>query len=90
MERAMVLDWVPERHPDVSKKDAEDAWNNCLVSVPAYKGNPERYLAIGVDDKGRLLELVVVRKENFWLIIHGQTPPQEDIRRKLGVDRRKR
>lgn len=35
MERAavpnQVLNQVPERYPDASKKDAEDAWNNCLA-----------------------------------------------------------
>lgn len=89
MERVIVLDRVPERHPDVSKQDAEDAWNNCLISTPAFDVNPDRYLAIGVDGKGRLIELVAIRKKNVWLIIHGQTPPKESIRRKLGLGRRK-
>lgn len=90
LERVVVLDRVPERHPEVSKEDAEDAWCNCLMSTPAFKGDPDRYLAVGVDGKGRLIELVVVRKpRGLWLVIHAQTPPQEGIRKRLGIDRRK-
>lgn len=85
-----MLDRVPERHPEVSKEDAADAWNNCIKCTPAYQGDPDRYLAIGADNKGRLIELVAVRKEGgIWLIIHGQTPPQESIKRALGLGRRK-
>ena len=91
MERVVVLDRIPERHPDVSKEDAAEAWSHCLASAPALDCNPDRYLAIGVDGKGRLVELIAVRKENgLWLIIHAQTPPQEDIKRKLGLGRKKR
>lgn len=91
MERVIVLDRVPERHPEVSKQDAADAWNNCIKCIPAFKGDPDRYLAIGADNKGRLIELVAVRREGGdWLIIHGQTPPQESIKRALGLERRKR
>lgn len=90
MEHVIVLDRVTERHPDVSKKDAADVWNNCIRCMPAYEGDPDRYLAIGTDNKGRLIELVVVRQEGgLWLVIHGQTPPQENIKRALGFRRRK-
>lgn len=89
MERVIVLDRVPERHPNVTKEDAAQAWSHCLACTPAFDVNPDRYVAIGVDDKGRLVELVVIRKQGgLWLIIHAQTPPHEDIKRKLGIERR--
>ena len=28
MDRVIVLDRVPERHPDVSKEDAAEAWDS--------------------------------------------------------------
>ncbi len=90
MEKVIVLDRVTERHPDVSKRDAADAWNNCIKCMPAHEGDPDRYIAIGADGKGRLIELVAVRKDGgLWLVIHGQTPPQEGIKRALGFGRRK-
>jgi hypothetical protein len=59
--------------------------------MPAIDMDPDRYIAIGADSKGRLIELVVVRKEGgLWLVIHGQTPPQETIKRALGFGRRKK
>jgi hypothetical protein len=91
MERVFVLDRVPERHPDVSKQDAADAWNHCVACTPAFDVDPDRYLGIGIDNKGRYVELVAVRKQGgLWLVIHAQTPPQEDIKRKLGFGRRKK
>jgi hypothetical protein len=42
-------------------------------------------------NKGRYVELVAVRKQGgLWLVIHAQTPPQEDIKRKPGFGRRKK
>lgn len=90
MEQVVVLDRVPARHPEVSKQDAADAWNNCIKCMPALDKDPDRYIAIGVDGKGRLIELIVIRKAGgLWLIIHGQTPPQESIKKALGFGRRK-
>lgn len=87
----IVLDRVPERHPDVSKRDAEDAWNHCIACAPAIDVNPDRYIAVGIDGKGRLLELVVIRKDGgMWLVIHAQCPPQKAIREKLGLGRARR
>ena len=90
MERIIVLDRVPERHPEVSKEDAVEAWSHCIACTPAFDKDPDRYVAIGIDAKGRQVELVVIRKDGgLWLIIHAQTPPQHDIRGKLGFGRRR-
>ena len=90
LERVIALDRIPERHPNVSKEDAIAAWNHCIACTPAFEVDPERYIAIGIDGKGRQLELAVVRKEGgLWLIIHAQCPPQHDIKEKLGFGRRK-
>ena len=89
-ERVVVLDRVPERHPDVSKEDAAAAWNHCIACAPAFDKDPDRYIAIGLDDKGRQIELVVVRKgAGLWLVVHAQYPPQHDIKSRLGFGRRK-
>lgn len=91
MERVIVLDRVPERHPDVSKEDAAEAWNHCIACTPAFDVDPDRYIAIGIDGKGRQIELVVVRKDGgLWLVIHAQYPPQHDIKRRLGLGKERR
>lgn len=90
MERIIVLDRVPERHPEVSKEDAAAAWSHCMACAPTFDKDPDRYIAIGIDGKGIQIELVVIRKDGgVWLIVHAQYPPQHDIRSKLGFGRRK-
>ena len=91
MDRAIVLHRVPERHPDVSREDAAEAWAYCIACAPAIEVYPDRYIAIGIDGRGRQIELVAVRKDGgLWLIIHAQHPPKHDIRSKLEFERRKR
>lgn len=90
MERIIVLDRVPENHPEVSKEDAAAAWSHCIACTPAFDKDPDRYIAIGIDGKGRQVELVVIRKDGgVWLIIHAQCPPKHDIKSRLGFGRRK-
>ena len=89
-ERVAVLDRAPQQHPDVSKADAVAAWSNVIACAPAIDEDPRRYIAIGLDDRGRLIELVVIRKDlGTWLIIHAQYPPQHDIKSRLGFGRSK-
>lgn len=88
-ERVFVLDRVTERHPDVSKEDAAHAWLHCKKSMLRIGVEPEEHVAIGQDARGRFIELVVVRVGCDWVVKHAQTPPQEPIRRELGLGRRK-
>ena len=90
MNQVFVADRVPQRHPEISKEDAMAAWMNCLYSKPRLHKNPDEYIAIGYDGKGRLLELVAIRdSEGDWLIYHAQTPPAENAMRELGLRRTK-
>lgn len=86
-ERVIVLDGVQQRHPDVAPEDAMAAWDSVIASRPRLDADPLEYVAIGVDAKGRLLELVVVDAGTAWVVKHAQTPPQEPVRRELGFGR---
>lgn len=88
MDRIFVDDRVPKRHPQIEKQDAIDAWANCVKSCPRLKKNPDEYLAIGVDKKGRFLELVAIRDAfGDWLIYHAITPPTDNALRELRMGR---
>lgn len=89
MNEVFVDDRVLLRHPNISKEDARAAWLNCVKSRPRLHKNPNEYLAIGIDGKGRYLELVAIRNdEGDWLIYHAQTPPQKNAKRELQLGRR--
>lgn len=91
MNRVFVSDRVPLRHPEISKEDAAEAWQNCSCSRPRLHKNPDEYIAVGYDGRGRLIELVALRdSEGDWLIYHALTPPGNNARRELGLDRRTR
>ena len=91
MDSVFVDDRIPLRHPEIEKQDAIDAWGNCVRSCPRLEKNPDEYLAIGVDKKGRFLEMVVIRNSSGdWLIYHAVTPPTENALRELGMGRKSR
>lgn len=88
MNEVFVADRVVTRHPElgITKEDAINAWYNAIRSRPRLKKNPNEYLVIGIDGKGRLLELVAIRdEEGDFLIYHAFTPPQENAKRELGL-----
>jgi hypothetical protein len=90
VEKVFVDDRVALRHPDISKEDAAVAWANCIKSRPRIDKNPNEYLAIGADKKGRLIELVALRDTNGdWLIYHAMSPPTKNAKRELQMRRRK-
>ncbi len=88
MNRVYVDDRVETRHPElhITKDDAIAAWYNAIKSRPRLEKNPDEYLAIGIDGKGRMMELVAVRDgDGDFLIYHAFTPPQANAKKELGI-----
>ncbi len=88
MNKVYVDDRVESRHPEqrITKDDAVAAWYSAIRSRPRLDKDPDEYLAIGIDGKGRLIELVAIRDtEGDFLIYHAFTPPQENAKRELGI-----
>ena len=47
-----------------------------IRAVPRLDRDPNEYIAIGSDSKGRLIEIIARRvSKNVWLIFHALTPP---------------
>ena len=82
-ERASDRDTLPLAARDL-------AWEHVKRSMPRLGTEPPEFVGIGLDSRGRAIELVVVLNESTgdWLIKHAQTPPQERIKRELGFGRR--
>lgn len=84
MNRVYVDGGVVTRHPEqkIEKADAVTAWNNAIRSRPGLEKNPAEYLAIGIDDKGRLMEPIAIRNDNEDFLIYA-APAQRQKRARL-------
>lgn len=88
MNEVYADDRIETQHPEqcITKEDAITAWYNTIRSKPRIDKNPNEYLAIGIDGKGRLMELVAIRDdEGDFLIYHAFIPPQDNAKRELGI-----
>lgn len=88
MNKVIADGMVEWRHPDqcISKADAVATWDNAIRSRPRIEKSLREYLAIGIDGKGRVMELVAIHNdEGNFLIYHAFIPPTENAKRGLGM-----
>lgn len=89
MPNVIVHPRVHERHPDLDEKDVLSAWANMLLSARRDDGTGS-WISVGMDDNGRLLEMVSVHNNaGQWLIYHAMTPPSKKTMKELGATRRR-
>ena len=85
----MVHPRVHERHPEIEDGDVLAAWRSALASAPRMDGTGS-WITVGVDGRGRLLEMVSVRnREGCWLVCHAMTPPSRKTLNELKLAGRK-
>lgn len=76
---------VHQRHPEIKDEDAIAAWTMAIRSVARVWKDPDQYVAVGFDGRGRLLEIVAARDGvGDWVIFHALTPPTKATMRELG------
>ena len=85
MDKLYVHPRITERHPEITKQDVVDAWDSCIRYVPRVNRDGLEYIAVGVDSKGRLLELIAREVGGEWLVYHAFTPPTKKALRELGM-----
>jgi hypothetical protein len=91
MNEVVVHPRVMESHPEIPAQDALAAWDNILKALPRIGDDPDEYIVIGSDDKGRLIEMVARRtKDDFWVVYRAMTPPTRKALVELGLTRRRR
>jgi hypothetical protein len=77
---------IHERHPELEESDVAAAWNNALASMPRLDKDPNEYVAIGIDLRGRYVEMVAKRNAaGDWLIYHAKTPPTKKMKAELAA-----
>ena len=76
MERLVIHPRVFLRHLDLNEVDVQTAWlNSYYAAIRPDSPNFPEYLWIGVDGRGREIEMVGVPLEyGSWLIYHANTP----------------
>lgn len=74
--RIIVLDRIQECHPHISKKDVVSAFHSVYITVQREdtSGLEIPWIAIGLDARGRDMELYYVQKNSAIIIYHAFTP----------------
>ncbi|MUH59577.1 hypothetical protein GSD1FS_0909 [Bifidobacterium sp. GSD1FS] len=67
-----VLPRVHERHPELSEEDVLTAFRSVMVEARRDNGT---WVCIGLDGRGRDVEMVYAQQEDSVLIYHVMTPP---------------
>lgn len=90
MDSVIVHPRIHERHPELSDADVLDAWASCITAAPRLDRDPREYMAIGVDSRGRLVEMIARSMESGgFLIFHAFTPPARKAMVELGLSKRR-
>ena len=77
------------RHPQLNEEDIRTAWRNSYYeALRADSQNYPEYLWIGVDSKGRDVEMVGTLTDDGWLIYHANTPLWRRVRLEVEKARR--
>lgn len=72
---------VSTRHPDVSADSVRVAWSNVVRFMAREDTDPLRYVAVGYDEYGRLLEMVAVLDESDrWHVFHAMRATPKVLR----------
>jgi hypothetical protein len=89
-ENVQVHQRVMERHPEITKNDVINAWRNFVRKSRREDGCEEYFVAVGFDNKGRLIEMVALQAvDGSWFIYHALTPPTKATMVELGLTERK-
>ena len=80
-------------HPNALKHGLSEneivfAWENFIRKQHRSGASGDQVIAVGADQKGRLVELVGVDKPFGVLIYHAMTPPTAKMLLELGMARR--
>lgn len=85
--RILVLDRVHERHPELSEDDVVTAFRSVMVDAQREGGD---WMAIGLDGRGRNVELLYRVRGDAVLVYHAFTPPTNKFMKELERLRRTR
>jgi hypothetical protein len=69
---------ISDRHPGITQDDVLAAWKNTIRCQRRVGIEINHYAAIGVDRKGRLLEMVAAKTaDRAWVVFHAMKASQK-------------
>lgn len=81
---------VSQRHPELSDADVMSAWRSQYRCAVRETDAGLRHVAVGLDARGRELEMVAVELEGGdWLVYHAMTPPSAKTYAEVGIGGRR-
>ena len=82
----VVHERISLRHPEIEARDVIHAWRHAFVMQRRELQIPGVVIALGVDWKGRVLEMIGAGQEDGRvLVFHAFTPPTKTFLEELGV-----
>lgn len=84
--RILVLDRVHERHPELDEADVVAAFRAVMVDAEREDG---AFMAVGLDGRGRDIEMLYRVHRDMVVICHAFTPPTKKFMRHIHDLRRK-
>lgn len=85
--RIQVLDRVHARHPELTEKDVVTAFRSVMADAERGDGT---WIAVGLDGRGRNVEMVYKMAGDTAVIYHAFTPPTNKFLKELEALRRNR
>lgn len=77
---------VNERHPEISDKDVQCAWEGMVCHAFRIDRECQELIGVGMDSRGRLVEMVARKLEDgSWCVYHAMSPPSKKTLNELGL-----
>lgn len=82
--RVYILPRVHKRHPELTDEDVLTAFHSIMIDA---RRDNETWVCIGLDSRGRNVEIVYKQIGEDVLIYHAMTPPTKKIKIELAKRR---
>lgn len=83
--RIVVLSRIHERHPEIDAGDVVTAFRSVMVDAERTDGS---WMAVGLDGRGRDIEMLYRERAGTVVIYHAFTPPTKKFTREIAKLRR--
>jgi hypothetical protein len=84
-DKVAVHERVNRQHPEIADEDVATAWKNAIAIINRDYGVPDYYAAAGIDNKGRMLEMIGFEEEDGTLMVFHAMKLTGKMAKELGL-----